>query len=101
MSLICPHPKRFLQLCSSEGVKLSECVSTCVCQHHLVESVSAWAQLCAQGKRRRKEKKEKNLCVCVSLLSLASNWIFCPEFVPPLCGRKAAEGYNSERSHAS
>lgn len=94
MSLIWPYPKRFLQLCSSGGVKLSECVSARVCQHHLVESVSAWAQLYAQ------EKKKKNLCVCVSLLSLASNWIFCPEFVPPLCGRKASEGYNSDCSHA-
>lgn len=65
-----------------------------------------WLSACPRGHncvRREKEgKKEerKNLCVCVSLLSLASNWIFCPEFVLPLCGRKAAEGYNSERSHA-
>lgn len=36
--------------------------------------------------------------MCLCLLSLASNWIFCPEFSAPLCRRKASEGYNSERS---
>lgn len=46
--------------------------------------------------KKKKGKKEKLVCLC--LLSLASNWIFCPEFLPPLCGRKASEGYNSERS---
>lgn len=92
MSLICPYPKRFLQFCSSEGV-VRVCV-VCVCASII------WLSLCPRGhidvRREKEEKKEKLVCLC--LLSLASNWIFCPEFSDLCVEVKAWEGYTSERS---
>lgn len=48
------------------------CVSLCVCQR---ERIFAWVHV-----RVGTFVCVCNLCVCVSLLLLASNWIFCPAF---------------------
>lgn len=60
----------------SEGVKLSLCLHVCVSV-----CVPAWVYTCLSPcPRGHIGVCVRKLCVCVSLLLLASNWIFCPEF---------------------